>query len=72
MRFIILTLTIFFHCTKDKDSENCINESKISDMVCIEIGYGSHVFEIVNSSRWTSTARDDALQPTATVPARSI
>lgn len=37
MRLIILTLTIFFHCTKDKDSENCINESKVSDMVCIEI-----------------------------------
>ena len=37
MRLIILTLTIFFHCTKDKDSENCINESKVSDMVCIEL-----------------------------------
>ena len=37
MRLIIFTLAIFYHCDKDNDSQGCINESKISNTVCIEI-----------------------------------
>ena len=37
MRAIILTVAIFYHCAKDNDSQDCINTTKISNTVCIEI-----------------------------------
>ena len=37
MRILILTLIIFYQCAKDNDSQDCINTTKISNTVCIEI-----------------------------------
>ena len=37
MRILILTLIIFYQCSKDNDSQDCIDKSKISNTVCIEI-----------------------------------
>ena len=37
MRILILTLIIFYQCAKDNDSQDCIDKSKISNTVCIEI-----------------------------------
>ena len=37
MRLIIFTLAIFYHCTKDNNSQNCIDKLKVSNTVCIEI-----------------------------------
>ena len=37
MRAIILADAIFYHCAKDNDSKDCIDELKISNTVCIEI-----------------------------------
>ena len=37
MRAIILAVAIFYHCAKDNDSKDCIDELKISNTVCIAI-----------------------------------
>ena len=37
MRLITLSLVIFYQCTKNTNSQDCIIKSKVSDTVCIEI-----------------------------------
>ena len=37
MKHIIFSVIIFFQCAKDNDSQACIDVSKISNTICIEI-----------------------------------
>ena len=37
MKHIIISLVIFYQCSKDNDSQYCIDKSKIYNTVCIEI-----------------------------------